>query len=166
MKKILAILLAGIFLIGCSSSGTSKGQNSVMPTKEVKEFTAENLLLYLKDKNSNLDKIVVYDENTDPNEKLGRPGNYIGKADFSDSRIEQTGEDLIGGTIEVFENSKDCQSRADYLDKFNDSSLGAFGVNAYIYQYDKAVLRVDYKLTPEQAEEYHTQMDEIMTLYK
>lgn len=153
-KKILTIILCAFMLSACGNS-----------TEPKKEFTAENLLNDLKEMNSNVGEIVVYDEETDPNGNLGRPGNYIGKADFSDIRIEQNGDDLIGGTIEVFENKDDCQDRADYLNALNDPSLGIFGVNAYIYQYDKAVFRIDYDLTPDQAEEYHEQMTEIIEQY-
>lgn len=104
----------------------------------------------------------MHDENTDPNGNLGVPSNYITKADFSDSRVEQTGERLSGGTIETFLNKNDCQNRADYLKKMSNSSMGAFGVNQYIYEYDLSVFRVSYDLTSEQAEEYHEQMTEII----
>lgn len=42
----------------------------------------EQLLLALKSRNENIDKIQVFDENTDPNGKLGRPGYMLRKMIF------------------------------------------------------------------------------------
>lgn len=128
--------------------------------------TSEELLKELKQKNSFLFEIQAFNEETDPNGSLGRPNQYISKADFSDSRVEQLGEYLCGGTIETFLTKEDCQGRADYLKTMSDPSMGVFGVNQYIYQYDRVLFRVDYDLTPEQAEEYHKQMTEIISKYE
>lgn len=127
---------------------------------------SEDLLRELKEINSNLSDIQAFTADNDPNGSLGRPNQYVSKADFSDFRVEQIGEYLCGGTIETFLTKEDCQARADYLRLMSDPSLGAFGVNQYIYQYDRVLFRVDYDLTPEQAEEYHKQMTDIVSKYE
>lgn len=192
MKKVLMILMCCAVLSGCSSRISQKQYESVVAERDsYKEKlasltgntmeepdssngsrsdivktdnspTSEQLLLALKSKNENIDKIQVFDENTDPNGKLGRPGYYVTKADFSDSRVEQIGEYLCGGTIETFATKEDCISRAEYLKSLNTSDMGAFGVNQYIYEYELALFRIEYDLTPEQAEEYQRQMTEII----
>lgn len=155
MKKVLLFLLMVLMLSGCSVE------------KKVELPNAESLLTELKGKNTNLDKIQAFTAETDPNEKLGRPGNYISKADFSDMRLDQEGSEyLVGGTLETFSSKDDCKKRADYLNKMNDQSLGFLALNQYVYPYDKVLLRIDYKLTSEQAEEYKTQFDQIMKRYE
>jgi hypothetical protein len=155
MKKILLFLLMVLMMTGCSAE------------KKAELPHAEGLLTELKGKNSNLEKIQAFTAETDPNEKLGRPGYYISKADFSDTRLEQEGSEyLVGGTLETFSSKGDCNKRAEYLNKMNDPSIGFLAVNQHIYKYDKVLLRVDYSLTSEQAEEYKIQFDEIMKQYE
>lgn len=155
MKKFAIILMTMCLVLGMTACGED--------TKEPeKQMTAEELLTSLKEKVPEVGEIVVYTEETDPNENLGRPGEYIGKADFEDTTLEQLGEYLCGGTIEVFSSKSDCSDRYKYLSKMSDPELGAFGVNQYIFKYDLVIFRVDYDVPPSKAEEYKTAMDEII----
>ena len=112
----------------------------------------------------------MWDESTDINELLGRPGQYIGKADFSDARVaeywtteeERVQNGLNGGTIEVFKSKKDCSKRNKYLSAFLGADLGVMGLNQYVYKYDKVIFRVSYDVVPSEAEIYKQQMDEIL----
>ena len=151
MRKVASLILLVVMVFSLSACGSSE------PKVEV---TAESSLTSLQEKISNVISIVVYDEETDPNENLGRPGQYIGKADFFDDRMEDTEDNA--GTIEFFSSKSDCNDRYEYLCKLSDPELGVFGVNQYIYKYDLAVFRVSFDLTPTQAEEYNAAMDEIM----
>lgn len=177
MKNKIVLVILTIILVLCVLAGCGDNSDTTAPTKNEEILTTENethnitktegkipsaekLLIKLKEKNSNLADIQVYTAENDPNGNLGRPNEYISKADFSDIRIEQIGEDLAGGTIEVFATKEDCEKRAKYLDKFTGSGL--FSLNQYMYEYELAIFRVSYDLTPEQAEEYHQQMNEIM----
>lgn len=150
MRKVASLILLVVMVFSLSACGSS----------EPKEVTAESSLTSLQEKISNVTSIVAYDEETDPNENLGRPGQYIGKADFFDDRMEDTEDNA--GTIEFFSSKSDCNDRYEYLCKLSDPELGVFGVNQYIYKYDLAVFRVSFDLTPTQAEEYKAAMDEIM----
>lgn len=151
MRKVASLILLVVMVFSLSACGSSE------PTVEV---TAESSMTSLQEKISNVTSIVVYDEETDPNENLGRPGQYIGKADFFDDRMEDTEDNA--GTIEFFSSKSDCNDRYEYLCKLSDPELGVFGVNQYIFKYDLAVFRVSFDLTPTQAEEYKAAMDEIM----
>lgn len=151
MRKVASLILLVVMVFSLSACGSSE------PKVEV---TAESSLTSLQEKISNVTSIVVYDEETDPNENLGRPGQYIGKVDFFDDRMEDTEDNA--GTIEFFSSKSDCNDRYEYLCKLSDPELGVFGVNQYIFKYDLAVFRVSFDLTPTQAEEYKAAMDEIM----
>lgn len=162
MRKITAILLVvlimSFILIGCGKGNTKE----IPPLEEVYGS--------LQEKVPSMTGYAIFDENNDPNGNLGRPGNYIAKGDFSDERVKERDPEfkeegdisLEGGTLEVFENKKDCQARTDYLQKMSDPSLGALAVNQYMYKYDLALFRVSYDLTASQAEEYQKAMDEIL----
>ena len=151
MRKVASLILLVVMVFSLSACGSSEPKV---------EITAESSLTSLQEKISNVTGIVVYDEETDPNKNLGRPGQYIGKADFFDDRMEDTEDNA--GTIEFFSSKSDCNDRYEYLCKLSDPELGVFGVNQYIYKYDLAVFRVSFDLTPTQAEEYKAAMDEIM----
>ena len=151
MKKIAYCLLSLVMVLAITACSSSEPKV---------EITAESAVTSLQEKISTIVKTVVYDEETDPNENLGRPGQYIGKADFFDNRMEF--EDENAGTIEFFSSKSDCNDRYDYLCNLSDPELGAFGVNEYIYKYDLAIFRVSFDLAPSEAEEYKKAMDEIM----
>lgn len=151
MKKTVSLFLAIFMITLLSACGSSEPKV---------EITADNSLSSLKEKISNVTTTTIFDESTDPNENLGRPGQYIGKGDFFDSRIGDSEENA--GTIEFFSSKSDCKDRYEYLCKMSDSKLGALGVNQYIYKYNLAIFRVSFDLTPKQAEEYKTAMDEII----
>lgn len=173
-KKMVTILLA-LCLAGtmgaCGGSGNTSDGGEEAPQEETEPKYEElpdsqSLAEQIKAGNSNVGEIEAFDESTDPNGNLGRPGEYISKADFEDMRLEQYDEYYTGGTIETFENESDCDNRYEYLKAMQDSSLGAFGLNQYMYKYDKAIFRIEYDLTPDQAEEYHRQIDTIMEQYQ
>ena len=107
MKKIIAFLLVFVMLFALSACGSSEPKV---------EITAETAVTSLQEKIPNVTSVVVYNEETDPNENLGRPGQYVGKADFFDNRMEDTEDNA--GTIEFFSSESDCNDRYEYLCKF------------------------------------------------
>ncbi len=173
-KKIATIMLASMLVVSATACGGSEGvsnggegaiKEEVEPVYE-DLVDSQSLAEQIKASNSNVGEIEAFDESTDPNGNLGRPGEYISKADFEDTRLEQYGEYLVGGTIETFENESDCNDRYEYLKTLQDSSLGMLALDQYMYKYDKAIFRIEYDLTPDQAEEYHEQIDTIMEQYQ
>ena len=125
-------------------------------------MTAEEICNELKNNNNNIGKIVVYTEETDSNNLLGRPNQYTSKVNFADNRISQEyveENDAKGGTIEVFNNKTDMKKRKEYIEQIsNSSSMFA----QYIYSKGNVLLRLEKDLTPEQAQEYEKIFNQIV----
>ncbi len=139
----LAALVVVVALVGWANSGASRPDNATevvqalenegMPIGESKTYTAEN----------------------DPNELLGRPGQYTSKVIFKDTRLKP---DPIasefdvqnGDSVEVFENEDDAIRRQKYLEAI---TKGFSPFNEYAYREGTVLLRISHRLTPEQADE-------------
>ncbi|WP_143516793.1 hypothetical protein [Psychrobacter sp. JB193] len=124
-------------------------------------ITPDDVIAAFKSAGLPIGEVLIQTADTDPNNKLGRPGEYIGSAQFEDSRVKQlepmpeieTDEpDLpLGGIIEVFDNDKDLQSRKQYIEQVYEMMPAA---KQYMYVNNLALLRLEYELTPDQAKEY------------
>ena len=140
MKKkgfLIILMFLGLMLVGCSKKDF-----------EITEMDANQIVQRFQEAGLPIDNIIVYDEETDVNGLLGRPGQYTSKVNFADTRCEQWSDsDPVGGTIEVFENSSDSSDRNEYLGSYDD-------LHQYMYLYKNILFRLDYDLTPSQAEQY------------
>lgn len=162
-KKLLGTVLVACMAVTAAGCGSDAPQEPGKQEEQVKiPETSKAMIEALAAENENVGNIVDYDETTDPNGYLGRPGYYTGKTDFEDNRLEQIGLFPKGGTLETFASEKDCNSRCDYLKQFMSADMGAFGTNEYMYKYDKVLFRVDYAVAPSEAEVYKNQMDKIL----
>lgn len=152
MKKSISIFilfLSLVFLCSCSSSTTNN-----------KAIAAMDYVNALKEAGFPIVNTIEYTEETDENELLGRPGQYIGKVNFGDSRIDQYSKnDPKGGTIEVFGNKNDTENRYQYIASVTQ---GNSMLSQYMYKSPDglALLRLDHALTPSQAEQYQTAFEE------
>lgn len=171
-KIIIAIIVVAIIVLigGMFVFFNGKSTETSIKNTSKKSMTAEDIVNLLKEKISYVGEYVVYTEETDLNKLLGRPNQYISKITFEDTRLEQTNKDNeflseeerkepIGGTIEVFSNNKDLDTRKKYIETLS-SSASIF--NQYIYFCDNALFRLDNDLTPLQAQEYENAFYEIM----
>ena len=95
---------------------------------------------------------VIYTAETDPNELLGRPHQYIAKLSWIDNRIASSGDSGVdtGGTIETFSNEEDLLARKEYIDELSKTPLFA----QYIYSNGLLLLRISANLTPDEAKGY------------
>lgn len=134
-------------------------ETTLEEVETIEHLTASDVLDYLKANSENIGEYIEYTEETDTNNLLGRPNQYISKINAQDLRIEQKeGSDPVGVSIEVFNNNEDAVARKDYI-----TSLGqqmSFLVE-YDYVNDYILLRVNNSLTPTQAEEYETLINNI-----
>jgi hypothetical protein len=142
-------VLAGLALGGCAEGANPR---------------ADNIALKLKGQGLPVRQVKVYSEADDPNKLLGRPGQYIGKANFRDSRADSDrarGLDVSeGGSIEVFAFEGDARQRADYVEEIARSGGGLFA--EYDYLRGKVLLRVAGNLTPTEAREYQAALKKIV----
>jgi hypothetical protein len=87
---------------------------------------------------------VAYTSSTDPDGLLGRPGQYIGKVVFVDTRVGPA-----GGSLEAFRNSADVAARVAHLHQPAQP-------REYLYTSGSVLLRLSAALSPEAAEDYAT----------
>ncbi|GAA1397445.1 hypothetical protein GCM10009639_34840 [Kitasatospora putterlickiae] len=100
--------------------------------------------------------VKAYTAETDPNHLLGRPGQYVSKVAFSDSRLKAADlegadeDDIIrGGSIETFATETEAAARLGYLQ-------GVIKALPAALEYDYVVrgtvlIRASKLLTPDQA---------------
>jgi hypothetical protein len=96
-----------------------------------------------------------YTASTDVNQLLGRPGQYVSKTAFRDTRIPDQSTDINlddGGSVETFASATDAKRRYDYVDSVAKTPLFA----EYHWLRGTTLLRVSHRLTPEQATDYET----------
>ncbi len=128
----------------------------------IENITAIQYASLMQEAGLPIETIVEYNEETDTNGLLGRPGEYTGKVNFADSRLEQfDAADPTGGSIEVFESEEDMLRRKDYIESIQ-REMPLLG-SQYLYPSPDglALLRVEYDVTPEQAEQYRIAFEEI-----
>lgn len=136
--------------------------------KRKTDLTAEDIIMEMKKRNSNIEQVNVFNEQTDPNQLLGRPNEYTSKIDFKDFRIndeelEQEGLNMVGGTIEVFQNETDLTTRRKYIEDMYVMYADFLNTTKeYFVQRGNALMRITYKLTPEQEKEYEDIFNDIM----
>jgi hypothetical protein len=158
-------------IAGCSSSdpGPDKtGARSSAPKADDKPsaLTAEQVSDQLAKAIPSFKTFRVYTEADDPNKLMGRPGGYISKTAFYDSRISKDAapgerDDAIirGGSVEVFESAELAAKRYEYVKTIAESS-SLF--TEYDYVAGTALVRVSKELTPSQAREYEAALKEIV----
>ena len=90
-------------LVGCGESGD-------LPN-------AQSVALKLRGQGLPIRSIETYTEENDPNKLLGRPGQYVGKANFRDRRAEDDGASDLdvseGGSVEVFASEDEVPRPSD-----------------------------------------------------
>jgi hypothetical protein len=120
---------------------------------------AENLVEAFKNDGLPIKEIFDYTPENDPNQLLGRPNQYISKANFHDTRFEYRADDPIGiasesgGSVEVFATHDEAQTRADYLAAVT-KGIGA--LTEYDYVQGSTLLRISKSATPNQASAYES----------
>jgi hypothetical protein len=127
-------------------------------------LTASDVVNSFKEAGFPIDNAIVYDEETDVNNLLGRPGEYTSKVNFADARAEQYDDtDPIGGTVEVSENKKDMQRRYEYIKSLAEESPLLGGQYLFPSSDGLILLRIDYDLTSEEADQYNAALEELST---
>ena len=170
MKRFIAVTLACCVVFGVVGCGNGTNETNTPTNTEQKEekkekidiskMSDEQIINKFIEAGFPISKVIVYTEETDVNELLGRPKGYIQKTNFADSRYEQYNidEDPIGGTIEIFNNAEDAKSRYEYLDSVYDMISG----RNYMYLRNNILFRIHSELTPTHAKEYEAGLDALI----
>lgn len=115
--------------------------------------------------------VYPFDEQTDPNQQLGRPNQYIDKVSWPDPRIDSKFErdgyydsdidptEFNGGTVEKFRNQADLNRRYNYI---KNITLNMPMLNQYMYKKGLFLLRLDKAFTPTQAKEYESKFYKVV----
>lgn len=124
------------------------------PTPTQVPLTIEEIIGIFVEAGLPITEIIYYTEETDPNELLGRPNQYVAKANWTDNRISSLqGGVQAGGSIELFLNPTNMQARKDYLESV--TQIMSMTVE-YAYSNGNILLRLSHSLTPTQAQEYES----------
>ncbi len=125
------------------------------PTPAPSIVTSEQVMTAFKNAGLPIINEAVYTEESDPNSLLGRPGQYVGKVNFLDRRIEKKARDKKGCTVEVFRSAEEMEPRKTYLEAVVGSASGSPG-KQYIYAHKNALVRLEYALLPKDAAGYES----------
>ncbi|MFJ9605027.1 hypothetical protein ACIRS1_01560 [Kitasatospora sp. NPDC101176] len=180
MRRTLPILVAGGFLAATAACGSSADSRSAAAPPAVpstasptvppaapsaggpaavgappEETDAAAALGKLATAVPSLKIVKQYTAEDDPNHLLGRPGQYVSKVSFSDSRIkpadvEGESADSVarGGAVEVFATEADARKRSEYIQAI---VKGMPALLEYDYVRGPVLIRVSKYLTPDQA---------------
>lgn len=144
MKKALIILL--IILLAVSATGC----DSIARLYGAKSPAAVQIVNRLKEKGLPVANIVAYTEASDPYGLLGKPNQYVSKANFSDPDHEDD-PDSPANSVEVFASAADAKARAETA---NNVTCSVCITAKYIYQHDVHVLLLHPDITLENAAKY------------
>jgi hypothetical protein len=179
---LVLLLLAACSDGNESTTPQAQAPTTTVKAPTAKTPTARALIEGFKQRGLPVGKVVCYNDENDPNDLLNRPGGYVEKCDWADKREQSTTEpttaqgklcsdpdidpldkelcenapkeevDLIGGSIETYEEPEGAATRAEKLRAFEGGLLST----GYTFtpKNDKWVLRVDKELTKAQAQAY------------
>lgn len=154
----LAVAAAVAFALGWFKPGTPEepaGAQAPARAMASATDTVNTVLKRLTDAGLPLSNIAVTNENTDPNDLLGRPNGYIARASFElpdgDMDAEQYDMDR-GGAIEVWPDDASAHRRSTYLLEL-DKAAPILG-NEYNYVRGPVLLRITGKVKPSVAAQF------------
>jgi len=138
------VVVLGVLATGCGGDAAGDTRPS-----------AREVTKHLKASGLPIGKVTTYSASSDPNDLLGRPKQYVAKANFRDRRADNDGDKEVdaaeGGSVEVFVDEGAAKTREEYLRAISESGpLFA----EYVYRDGLVLLRVSSELTPNQAGAY------------
>jgi hypothetical protein len=154
----LAVLTLAVVMVACAQRAANPDEDAggTSPaTQTVPDIGA--LVNHLKASGIPIGRVDIYTAENDPFKRLGRPGEYVGKAVFHDTRFPLPPNDFTqwggwGGTIETFGTTADLESWKNRIRLARERDPTA----PPEWQYEKrlALIRMGSVLTPDQAKAY------------
>lgn len=147
-----------------SNASASENANASTPAPQsTQPKDAKSIVEALAAAGMPIGKIEAYTAENDPNKLLGRPGQYISKANFVDKRINEPMSDTVdvlnGGSVEVFANEQDAKNRFDYVSNIAKAG-GMF--SEYDFRDGNVLLRLSHDLTPSQEKAYEAAIQKVL----
>jgi hypothetical protein len=151
----LALLIS---LVGCTAN--TNPNNPASKPEVNKVVDASEVVNALKKEGLPIGNQLAYTVENDPNELMGRPGQYTSKVNFIDTTAKEAKkvEMLNGGSVEMFANHNDAKNRFDYVSKVAKSEPL---FNEYDYVQGRILLRLSKNLTPAHAKNYEDALKKI-----
>lgn len=168
MRRALVLIAAVASLAACGSTETEndgRAESSSPAAAETSEAAepavpanAAAVVTQLQDAGLPISETLAITETNDPNNLIGRPGQYTSKVVFADERtgvpIDQTEPgNEAGGSVEFFADADGARARADYIAGVQ-ASMGPMAGVEYHYLVGPALVRVTGELPPSVAAEY------------
>jgi len=182
IRLIALALLVCVTLSACSSS-SDNGKEGTSDSKKINQEATQpkktgndlinSIFDELKSKASTVKLARIYDEDTDPNNLIGKQGQYQYAGSFYDTRsgYEPTDDNLnpiaieddlfgtdAGGAVEVFVDKDDAEARGEYLGQYQTGLVqaGAYRV------INNVVLRVSPELKASEQNELLDIMENVV----
>ncbi|MCP1355421.1 hypothetical protein [Aneurinibacillus migulanus] len=144
-------------------SNSTAQQSQPAPIEKPKPANASEVVKSMKESGLHIGKTETYTASNDPNNLLGRPGQYTSKVNFVDTSIKTDVINSIevtnGGSVEMFDNEEDAKNRYDYISGIAKKMGGPF--SEYDYLEGKVLIRVSKEFTPDQAKRYEKALKDI-----
>ncbi len=144
-------------------SGTAAASTQPSTPAPAKALDAAGMTAKLAKTIPTIKLTVTYNATSDPNQRMGRPHQYLSKTAFDDTRVSDNpkaserakdrNDIAYGGTVEVFATPEDAETWFKYIDGLSQA-LGGMVQPDYYYRNGAVVVRVSHLLTPEQAKQY------------
>lgn len=151
--KLVLIAFAIVCLSSCqntllnNASKSKSAQSSAIENK----LKARDVIVAFKKANLPIDKVFFYTAETDFENLLGKPDQYIEKVDWIDTRIKSNSIDNhVGGVIEIFETVDALESRKKKVEEVESKA----GIKNYLFAHKNVLIRLDSILNPQQASDY------------
>lgn len=167
------LVLAALVLSACSAvpdtnaSGSAALPSQVAPSSVPASTTtvldARAVLTALTAENLGITNGAVQDENTDPNNLIGRPGQYLSRASFDLPGGDPTGDKYgidRGGVIECFAMPADAAARYKYIDGITRSNAM---LAEYHYLNGTVIVRLAKGVKPSAAAKFETAVKALRT---
>jgi hypothetical protein len=153
LRRWLLPIAALILLSGCGGPVATATPIASATPGPPKATDAATVVARLKAMGLPIGVVVVFTAATDPDQLLGRPGQYVSKAAFADTRLPDSPEIGVagGGSIERFTSGSELRVRKGFL----EASVKASEIpDEYDYVVNLTLLRLSRALTSDQAAQY------------
>jgi hypothetical protein len=157
--RTFIFLMLAVVMVACAqrAPGPEADDEVTPPAAAQSPPDIGAMINHLKVSGLPIGRVDVYTAENDPFKRLGRPGEYVGKAVFHDTRFPLPPDDFIqwaawGGTIETFSDAADLEAWKKRIQLAREEDPTALPE----YQYEKglALVRVGTVVTPDQARAY------------